>query len=515
MSNEDKQQQGDSNNASNDCIIDNIDDFIIPQTPKCQFKVEEWYNKCKDLTFPTKFISITIGQMKSIIHFYELFHKYIRNLLTEKELLNDNENNNDKSENDKINDKSENLFIKRKLELMDWLIEKSKINLEKNNIIVKENIFEEFFNKIQHQNIFTKNDVNNLQNLMELIGNEMESLQQEFNEFNEIKKTISFFTRLSTRSPKDASLEFKDLFLEKLKFYLKDCKLDESISVIRTFSNTLKVYNNLQAILLFIFSERVYYDLFRTLLFLDEKDKKNENFIVKDQQIVIRLFKEIKFPEYEFRVFVKYFKKENLHKITGITQYFKSCYLKELKNIKEIFIKKIEDLKNKICNCLQTTEDFVMDITIDFDFDKLNQENISNQNINNQNLKQENIELLERELKIWLIEINPFCKQTAACLFDWKKEEDCNVLSGKWYSTNDITSSTTTSSDNTSLKEEKEEKVLKEVQFLFNKQEKTTEEIRNDLSQEVRNLLIQLESTTTVTTTTNKESSHQSKCYLQ
>ena len=146
-----------------------------------------------------------------------------------------------------------------------------------------------------------------------------------------------------------------------------------------------------------MFSERIYTDLVRTFLFMDEKIKKDLDSILKEEKIIIRKFyKEIE-PEFEFRAFVK----DN--KLTALTQYFKSCYNPFIKENKKKILNSIEDKLQEVIKKLNTKENFV----VDFVYPKKEGE----------------------EVKV--IELNPFSNQTNAGLFSWRDEEEKKILNGE------------------------------------------------------------------------------------
>jgi len=347
-----------------------------------EFRVEDWYTSCSDLTFPTDFLPLTIGKANAIIHLYELFHKYPRQLLPVEEQAG----------------ATDEKLVARKIQMIQLL---ELCNADK--------LEEEFYNsQLEHQTIFKRQDVKLLQELLSDLKQTMLKISSKELSYND-----GFFVRLSTRSPKDGALKKRAQFMSTLKEELQNCSNNESLAVVRSFNTKLCVGNARRAIELLVHSERVYTDLFRSMLFLDEKLKKNDTNELHGQGLVVRMFKKMKEPEYEFRVFVKYDGKK--HNITAISQYFKSCYLEKLDfqpNLKQSIQQEIERLKNCVTDRLKTTESFVMDVSVEF--------------------TQAAVECVQYEIaKVWMIELNPFSKQTSACMFNWHEKKSENILEGK------------------------------------------------------------------------------------
>ena len=82
------------------------------------------------------------------------------------------------------------------------------------------------------------------------------------------------FVRFSSRSPKDAVIKTPE-FKQILKGYLGN-EQNETLAVVKTLSEALKIKAGKEAFELFANSERTYGDLTRTLLYLDEKLKKQK-----------------------------------------------------------------------------------------------------------------------------------------------------------------------------------------------------------------------------------------------
>ncbi|KAL0476711.1 hypothetical protein AKO1_006159 [Acrasis kona] len=293
------------------------------------FRVEDWYKFLSNLTFPTEFLPLTVGQIISILHKYEANHKF---------------------------------------KAVD----------------------------ANTSTIFTKDDDVVLSKLQE----DLQALMDNH------PSGTSFFVRLSTRSPKDACLkteEFKTT-LREIILEQKD-NVNESLAVILSLNKHLIVNSSQQAINMLCASERVYTDLTRTLLFLDEKHKKNYDHVLEEQSLVLRLFHVMSTPQYEFRIFVKNNGEEYI--TTAITQYFKTCRFSE-EMLTESNLKHLKTLIVNSCNRVhqimhqKTSENYVLDVAYDKECDTLH-----------------------------VIELNPFSEATSAALFDWNKPEDKKILLGE------------------------------------------------------------------------------------
>ena len=377
------------------------------------FRVEDWYNCCFDgnpLTFVTKFMPITIEQANAVVHLYEIFHKYPRQLIPELSNRTD------------LDEEKVNYYLKgAKVKLM-----KRFANCEPSNIVENFYLFESVSNEgsevdlehyepnLRKQKIFTQKDATLIQQLALNLHETFESMPSDCEYRNN-----GYFVRASTRSPKDGCLKHRESFMEHLKQELvknsqdsnRELTYNEPLAVVRTLNAKLCVQNAMQAMNLVIHSERMYADLFRALLFIDEKLKKTPECELPGQKFVARLFKKMKRPEYEFRVFVKYFEKEMKHQVTGITQYFRTCYLEDIQHgtLKEQIQKGIEELAQEVSKRLSTTENFVLDVSVEYDKNETGECTVS---------------------KIWMIEINSFSKQASPCMFDWNDPVSNEILMG-------------------------------------------------------------------------------------
>jgi hypothetical protein len=271
------------------------------------------------------------------------------------------------------------------------------VNLTIGQLLAMKNFYEATYRHATQvkdiSKIFSQDD----QNALNQLENNIQTVMDSWNHGN--NTGIKFFVRLSTRSPKDSCVQspnFKKILTQQLDLLGKE---NEPRAVIRTLNTSLQVTNAKDAMHLLLSSHRVYYDLSRSLLQLDEKLKKSENkeLLMPDQRIIVRIFHEIEAPEFEFRVFVVN------KKVTAITQYFKSCYLGEqLEKKKDMIQQRIFDLSSQVCE--KVKKDHVLDIAVDINSEKLD---------------------------AFVIELNPFSKQAAACLFHWDDESDQKILTGQ------------------------------------------------------------------------------------
>lgn len=96
---------------------------------------------------------------------------------------------------------------------------------------------------------------------------------------------------MSTRSPKDSVIkckEFKDELMKNLK-----TEENEACAVVKTFNQLQIAKTGQQAIDLIKNSERIFVDMSRTLLYLDEKLKKDPKAPIPEQIIVRKFYKNI------------------------------------------------------------------------------------------------------------------------------------------------------------------------------------------------------------------------------
>ena len=275
------------------------------------------------------------------------------------------------------------------------------------------------------------------------------------NVINEMKCANGIFIRLSTRSPKDSALEsmgmYKQLYnqlLNKAKTkkrndnknenkqeakinisrndddsintsYSKDSniyQLFQSIdnseivdSFYRCSIQSLCVLNGIDAIELLCRSYRTFVDINMSML------KQGElNFRMN---LVIRKWYDIIDPNWEFRMFIK-------NKIaTSMTQYHSNVVIPKLYKVKkEIEINILDLYNNKIKPILNDEKKYpklfeLNDFTVDFA--------VIVDNDNNDN----NDELAIKH--VYMIEINHFPPIAGTALFDWKNENDRNIIENK------------------------------------------------------------------------------------
>jgi hypothetical protein len=204
----------------------------------------------------------------------------------------------------------------------------------------------------------------------------------------------SVFVRLSTRSPKDASLKntekVEQILRERIQQMSQEFELNnysvverenlETLCLVHSFHQALKVQSGQEALNLILQSKRSYHDIFVRLL--QQQTEKEFNMI-----IAIRKWIEIQ-PGMEFRAFVYN------NRITVCSQYFQACYIKDIKLRKEEWITKITDLFEQVKPLLTHIGNYVIDFAV----------------------------LPDGQMKV--VELNHFEKTTGSALFDWKTEED-------------------------------------------------------------------------------------------
>eukprot|EP01126_Amoeba_proteus_P006191 TRINITY_DN12150_c0_g1_i1.p1 TRINITY_DN12150_c0_g1~~TRINITY_DN12150_c0_g1_i1.p1 ORF type:complete len:341 (+),score=75.12 TRINITY_DN12150_c0_g1_i1:453-1475(+) len=207
--------------------------------------------------------------------------------------------------------------------------------------------------------------------------------------------TSGAFVRLSSRSPKDAiTSELYDMFLverEALKNQgYQEGPVMDRVAFTRANVRILRVTSGKQAMKLFLNSNRVHEDL---------RGMCSTTCLKDDSQtlthIVVRKWEEI-LPEFEFRCFVYN------HSITAITQYYKSTFVPQMVEMKEEIQEMIHEffsvqIKNRI-----PVENYVLDLAV-----------------------------IPASKQIWVVEINNPPPVAGQALFDWKNEEDRNILEGR------------------------------------------------------------------------------------
>jgi hypothetical protein len=216
------------------------------------------------------------------------------------------------------------------------------------------------------------------------------------NVYNEIKNKINkiinnnfekkAFIKLSTRSPKDSITDFKKNveknsinermiknFCQELKKYEKNDKNGHTIAFVNSTRKTMVIKNGEEAMEILYKSSRIREDLMKALDFPNEFNL----------FITIREWINIDSKD-EFRCFV-YNKK-----LTAVSQY---CYYQYYENmidknkLKKLVTDFYDQVKEKIM-----IENYIMDICVNED-------------------------------KVYLIELNPFFRDTSPCLFSWNKDD--------------------------------------------------------------------------------------------
>ncbi|PRP86639.1 hypothetical protein PROFUN_05118 [Planoprotostelium fungivorum] len=214
-----------------------------------------------------------------------------------------------------------------------------------------------------------------------------------------IKEGDGAFVRLSTRSPKDAVLRDETKIKKLLDLEMKNLGVTSyedvehtMIAVIRAAIKCMRVTSGAEAVKYMCRSERSYHDLFARLLNYGQTEKFQMN-------VVVRQWVETQ-PEWEFRGFV------SKGKMTALTQYFKSCYVRQLSQNKNEIAKKIVALQEEVHPLIGLDS-----YTIDF---------------------------VVTPEKIWIIELNTFGPQASPSLFNWAEDNEvmnygpfeCRVLKG-------------------------------------------------------------------------------------
>eukprot|EP01126_Amoeba_proteus_P006192 TRINITY_DN12150_c0_g1_i2.p1 TRINITY_DN12150_c0_g1~~TRINITY_DN12150_c0_g1_i2.p1 ORF type:complete len:228 (+),score=47.45 TRINITY_DN12150_c0_g1_i2:908-1591(+) len=164
----------------------------------------------------------------------------------------------------------------------------------------------------------------------------------------------------------------------------------DRVAFTRANVRILRVTSGKQAMKLFLNSNRVHEDL---------RGMCSTTCLKDDSQtlthIVVRKWEEI-LPEFEFRCFVYN------HSITAITQYYKSTFVPQMVEMKEEIQEMIHEffsvqIKNRI-----PVENYVLDLAV-----------------------------IPASKQIWVVEINNPPPVAGQALFDWKNEEDRNILEGR------------------------------------------------------------------------------------
>ncbi|KAL0489377.1 cell division cycle protein 123 [Acrasis kona] len=197
------------------------------------------------------------------------------------------------------------------------------------------------------------------------------------------------FVRLSTRSPKDASLKNTDRVECLIKRQLeKNNNADENERtkmLVYAFHKALRVQNGRQAVEIITSSKRSYHDLFVRVLSTDKDEIFNMKLAVRDWVKIS--------PGIEFRGFC------TNGKLNAVSSYFTAAYNEDIKKNRSLLLQQILTLFEKIAPLLAHIPEYVIDFALTCDG------------------------------VMAVVELNHFAKTTGAGLFDWGKDE--NVLRGK------------------------------------------------------------------------------------
>uniref|UniRef100_A0A6B2LBB7 Cell division cycle protein 123 n=1 Tax=Arcella intermedia TaxID=1963864 RepID=A0A6B2LBB7_9EUKA len=216
-------------------------------------------------------------------------------------------------------------------------------------------------------------------------------------------QTKDIFVRLSSRSPKDAAIGQRGVGIykeAKKKIVALATELNDTLStedntklhaLYVTGTEALRIQNGEQAIDLFLSSARIQDDLRQYTLHPNQ-----------DFNVVVREFANFE-VELEFRGFV-YAKK-----LTAITQYNQFCYFPRVVKNKEYLHKVMkqfieEELVQKV-----SLNNFVIDIILISDS--------TDQPYSN--------------LKVYIVEINPFAEFAGEGLFSWTDPHEVAILKGR------------------------------------------------------------------------------------
>eukprot|EP01117_Protostelium_nocturnum_P013769 TRINITY_DN5176_c0_g1_i1.p1 TRINITY_DN5176_c0_g1~~TRINITY_DN5176_c0_g1_i1.p1 ORF type:complete len:347 (-),score=88.53 TRINITY_DN5176_c0_g1_i1:44-1084(-) len=214
----------------------------------------------------------------------------------------------------------------------------------------------------------------------ETLSNLKNRLDQVIQSFGKEKGA---FVRLSTRSPKDVVLKLREKVEGILKKELEDLKAGDDlqkqiVALVRAAIKCMKVHSGEEALDFLCKSERSYQDLFRRVL--SHGDTKHWHMM-----IVIREWAPIE-PEYEFRGFV------SKGKMTGLTQYYKSCFVPEIYQNRKEILKRIESTFEKV-KPLIPLESFTIDFAVNSE-------------------------------TVFVVELNPFGPCSSPALFSWSEDNE-------------------------------------------------------------------------------------------
>jgi len=225
--------------------------------------------------------------------------------------------------------------------------------------------------------------------------------------------TKYIFVRLSSRSPKDAAIGERGIKLyqqakkkvTQIAEELNDTLLDQDSIKLHalyiTGTEALRVETGLQAVDLLVHSNRIQQDLEHFIQISHATNSTPTTY--KEFNIVVREFADFE-VELEFRAFV-YGKK-----VTAITQYNQFCYFPRVKKYKKLISTTIckfieEELISKGINNLNN---FVLDLIL---------------------VSQTPQQGPYSNLKVHVVEVNPFAEFAGEGLFSWTDEVD--ILKGR------------------------------------------------------------------------------------
>jgi len=205
-------------------------------------------------------------------------------------------------------------------------------------------------------------------------------------------KNSQVFVKLSSRSPKDVQTgDFEQLMDQELSLLSEEELKDNHQrcrAIVRASCKLLKVNSFQQIMSLLIRSERVAEDLDQEIQL-----KPSSQFSIS---LVLREWVDIDF-DLEFRGFV------HQNRLNALSQYNHACYIDEIKENRDIILKRILQLFEIIQPKLSSIGSYVIDFTV------------------NRELLFDESQLLKCVL---VVELNPYEIGTGSCLFDWKTERD-------------------------------------------------------------------------------------------
>eukprot|EP01083_Nonionella_stella_P312428 1117378_1 len=369
------------------------------------FQIDKWYDACKDDTFETRLIPLTIEQAKAIKFMCEYFR-----LFKEHEI----QTNESKGFGITVNYDKSALHKAFEAHITG-----------KNSDTPLSYHWGESFNWKALTEQSSQQYVNPLIELEENINEIIE----------EFKGDDGIFIRLNTRSPKDSAIEGMktfELLFEELKEWnainrmTYGKKHDEdvyfdltndqiSLSFHRAVIKSLCAKSGFEAIQLLCRSyERIFYDLNISMLKQGEENLK--------LYCTIRKWYDVVDPIWEFRLIVKDYKP------TALTQYNDVVVIPNAKKHKHFFqqriLEKFEVIKEKLSRKLR-------DYTVDFAV-VLKNKDMQNSPMNaymegTESKEDENEDPIDA---VYLIEINHTWPTAGTALFDFRNEEDKKVLTG-------------------------------------------------------------------------------------